>query len=276
MTRMSTVVILSALPREIALIQETYPGDVLHEGGLDIMHHQDGDVHIFSTFGGMGTTNIAAAAQTLLTVARYEVGAPADALIFTGIAGNLNARLGFGDIALAETLVYEDTDTGIIAEDPPYRETFGSTPELLALAERVARDAGMTFVENNASVLGASGLMYTPSGIREVPSDIDDHTQNLAAHRYTVGTVATSNLFSTEPSVLTRIIDEDHADAEEMEGAAVSHVCYKNDIPHVIIRSMSNDCGESYEALDGRENDLNTSARLAAQVALGVVAELVK
>lgn len=273
MTIMTTIALLSALRREIAPIQEAFPGEIIHESGLEIVHYVQNDTHIFSAFGGMGTTNIAAAAQALITVARYTASHP-DAFFFNGIAGNLNARLGFGDIALAQTLVYEETDTSIIAEGAPFMETFESTPELLARAEDFVRSQGMVKVANNAETSDAARQMYTDHGIREFSADLDDHTDNFAKHRYTVGTVATSNLFSTEPDVLTRIINEDHADAEEMEGAAVSHVCHKNAVKHLIVRAMSNDCGESYEELDGREDDLNTSARIAARVTLGVVGKL--
>ncbi|WP_165496180.1 5'-methylthioadenosine/S-adenosylhomocysteine nucleosidase [Alloscardovia theropitheci] len=273
---MTTIAILSALPREIALIQETYPGEVLHEGGLDIVHHisENTKTHIFSAFGGMGTTNIAAATQTLITVARYITHSAVDALFFNGIAGNLNAHLGFGDILLCEKLVYEETDSDIIAEDKPYMKTFASTPKLLALAEEFLIEQGTTKIRNNASIHNAAQLMYTEQGIRLAPAEIDNHTDNLSTHRFTVGTVATSNLFSTEPDILTQIITRDHADAEEMEGAAVSHVCHKNGVPHLVIRSMSNDCGEPYEQLDSREDDLNTSARLAAKVTIGVVEKI--
>jgi adenosylhomocysteine nucleosidase len=40
------------------------------------------------------------------------------------------------------------------------------------------------------------------------------------------------------------------------------------------IRSISNVCGEAYEALDGREQDLFATARLAADVTLGVIRRL--
>ncbi|WP_018143103.1 5'-methylthioadenosine/S-adenosylhomocysteine nucleosidase family protein [Alloscardovia criceti] len=275
---MKTIAILSALPREIALIQERFPGSVVREGGLNIMHHVAGDVHIFSAYGGMGTTNIAAATQTLITVARFLASTP-EALIFTGIAGNLNARLGFADVVLAQKLVYEETDTQIIAEDPPYQEVFGSTPRLVQFAQEFVQNHGMTAVENNASTPQAAEKMYpsvdSEQTIRAVPQELDAHTEDLAAHRFTVGTVATSNLFSTDYETLTRIITEDHADAEEMEGAAVSHVCMKNGIDHLVIRALSNDCGEAYEDLDQRQVDLNISARVAAHIAVGVVEKIV-
>ncbi|MFD0705329.1 5'-methylthioadenosine/S-adenosylhomocysteine nucleosidase [Alloscardovia venturai] len=271
---MTTIAILSALPREIALVQDAYPGTVINEGGLDIMHYHNGDNHVFSAFGGMGTTNIAAAAQALLTVASFTSTTP-QALLFTGIAGNLNARLGFGDIVLARSLVYEQTDTAIIAQDPPYMESFSSTEKLLNEAAQILRSRGVSEVASN-EVFNDSGsesaarAMYTADGIRSVTPDIDNHSEALNNHRFVIGTVATSNLFSTDAATLTGIISDDNADAEEMEGAAVAHVAAKNGVDVLITRAISNDCGESYEQLDGREDDLNVAARLAAQVTIAV------
>lgn len=276
MAHMTTIIVLSALPREIKPIQKKYPGEIIEEAGLKIMHYKRGSSHVFSAYGGMGTTNIAAAAQTLLTVARYETVCKEsqgriDALIFTGIAGNLNARLGFGDVVIGRTLVYEDTDTAIIAEDPPFLETFKSTPELVDIAHEILVRAGAQEVANNAHTPDAAAAMYTPAGIRNSPAEIDDHTSELRRHRFTVGTLATSNLFSTQPDILTRIINEDYADAEEMEGTAVAHVCAKNGVDVLVIRAMSNDCGQSYEQLELREDDLNTAAYIAASIADDVV-----
>ncbi|WP_418968857.1 nucleosidase [Alloscardovia omnicolens] len=231
--------------------------------------------HVFSAYGGMGMTNSAAAAQTMLCVARQSASQP-DALLFTGIAGNLNARLGFGDIVLGQTMVYEECDTAIIAEDPPYMEKFTATPQLLDCAVNIMREWGMREVVNNENIPQAAGLMYTPHGIRAVSQDQKNYSPNVADHQFTVGTIASSNLFSTDPQVLSRIISQDYADAEEMEGAAVAHVCAKNGVDNLIIRANSNDCGEAYEALDNREDDLNTSARIAALVTLGVAEKLLQ
>lgn len=267
MVVMTTIIVMSALEKEIQPVRKRFPGKLLQSGGLDIMHYHDGKNHIFSAFGGMGLTNCAAAAQTLILIARAHADSAPDALLFTGIAGNLNARLGFGDIVLGGTTVYEECDRAIIAEDAPYMESFPGSERLINLALGVVRSHSMTAVANNADTADAASAMYTEEGIRIPSDDLKNYSSNLSDHRFTVGTIASSNIFSTDPAVLSDFISQDGADAEEMEGAAVVHVCYKNEIESLIIRSNSNDCGEAYEELNNHKDAMITAAGLAAQVA---------
>lgn len=278
---MITIAILSALRREIKPVQAVFPGEIIHEGGMDIVHHVDNarGIEVYSAWGGMGMTNSAAATQALLTVAHP------DALFFTGIAGNLNANLTVGDVVLGQRMTYEETDTTIIAEDAPFTQEFASDPQLIAYAQEILDDAGAARVEANSMYSDAASRMYgrgegyTPQGIRcdnkgEGMSDISK--LSLTDCRYCVGSITSSNLFSTDPQVLSEIIEQRHADAEEMEGTAVVHVCAKNRVPAVVVRSVSNDCGEPYDELDSKELELNVSAFMAASVTVLTVGKFIK
>ena len=100
---MKTVAIIGALDEEVALIAKSLT-HVTHtaKGSLDIV---SGTVDSFgsdvikvaATVGGMGLVN--AAATTQLLIDEFAT----DAVIFTGIAGNLNTHLHINDVVLGGT-----------------------------------------------------------------------------------------------------------------------------------------------------------------------------
>ena len=61
----------------------------------------------------MGTVNIAATTQHLI-----DADQP-DAVIFSGIAGNLNTHLHINDVVLGGTLRYLDTDMRLVGQWKP-------------------------------------------------------------------------------------------------------------------------------------------------------------
>ena len=116
---MKTVAIIGALDEEVALIAKSLT-HVTHtaKGSLDIV---SGTVDSFgsdvikvaATVGGMGLVNAAATTQLLID----EI-AP-DAVIFSGIAGNLNTHLHINDVVLGGTLRYLDTDMRLVGQWKP-------------------------------------------------------------------------------------------------------------------------------------------------------------
>ena len=244
---------------QCALAKETKPfleqiGDASHErhGGVDVGVGTYRGIRLVVGEGGMGSVSAGAASQMLID--RYVP----DVLVFSGIAGGLNPALRVGDIVVGDQLHYLETNTPIIAECAPWKESFASDETL--------RDAAL-------DVLERQGWGRVPS-LRELAMG-----QNAAsmesledvARRFVCGTIATSNQFNTDPDVLERIRATVHADCEEMEGTAAAHICAKNDVPFLAIRAISNQCGESYESLDDHQNDLVDAAQAAASVGLGVI-----
>ena len=54
-----------------------------------------------------------------------------------------------------------------------------------------------------------------------------------------IGTIASGDIFCTEPKMKEKIRTKFNADAIEMEGAAIAQVCKLNEIPFIVIRSIS-------------------------------------
>ena len=86
------------------------------------------------------------------------------------------------------------------------------------------------------------------------------------------GVIASGNYFVDSPEQVERVIRETHADAVEMEGAAVAHVAARNDVPALVIRAMSDNADTDYE--DFRTFDVSAYADTAAKLAVEILCRM--
>ena len=232
---MTTIAIIGALDDEVALIAASL-NDVTHDrqAGLDVTRgtlgtHDGGTVTAVATVGGMGLVNAAATTQHLIDA--YHP----DAVIFSGIAGNLNTHLHINDVVLGGTLRYLDTDMRLVGQwkpgtaDQPVEE-FHSDDRLIEVADKVLTD--------------------------------------LSVHHIT-GIIATGNYFVDDPKKVEQVIRETGADAVEMEGAAVAHVAARNGLPVLVIRALSDNADTDY--VEFKEFDISEYADTAAKIAVNIV-----
>lgn len=231
MTR--TVAIISALEEEAAHIANACTNvREEHRASLAVLHGElttdAGDpLHVVIAVGGMGLVNAAATTQYLIDCAEP------DAVIFSGIAGNLNKNLHINDIVLGKTLRYLDTDMRLVGQWKPGTSEFHSDPALLQIAEGALDEMGINHIQ---------------------------------------GTIASGNYFVDTPQKVSQVIEQTHADAVEMEGAAVAHVAARNDVPALVIRAMSDSADTDYEEF--KDFDISeyadTAARLAVRILRGM------
>ena len=134
------------------------------------------------------------------------------ALLNTGVAGGLSPMLEVGDVVVADEVVQHDMNTTALG-DP-------------------------------------QGLL---SGINVVKIKADEHLlkalcEATAALDYNgiVGTVASGDLFVAKEKTKARLVADFDAVACEMEGAAIGHVAYVNQIPFAVLRAIS-DGGDGME-----------------------------
>ena len=134
------------------------------------------------------------------------------ALLNTGVAGGLSPMLEVGDVVIADEVVQHDMNTTALG-DP-------------------------------------QGLL---SGINVVKIKADEHLlkalcEATAALDYNgiVGTVASGDLFVAKEKTKARLVADFDAVACEMEGAAIGHVAYVNQIPFAVLRAIS-DGGDGME-----------------------------
>ena len=226
----TTVAIIGALDDEVALITRALQ-HVRHDhaAGLDVsvgqMQTDAGDaVQVVATVGGMGLVNAAATSQFLIDAYHPQ------ALIFSGIAGNLNKDMHINDVVLGGTLVYLDSDMDLISQFRPNAKVFHSDPQLLELAQHVLDGMGI---------------------------------------KYVVGVIASGNHFVDTPDKIEEVTQQTHADAVEMEGAAVAHVAARNEVRVLVIRALSDNADTDYEIF--KTFDISQYADTAATMAVRIV-----
>lgn len=239
---MATIAIIGALEKEIMQIKEELSNVcMVQEAGLNVVTGGLDGLSIVATTAGMGTVNAAAATQHLIS--KY---AP-QAVVLSGIAGGLNPKLHIDDVVIGKRLRYLDTDTALIAESAPGLEEFGSTPALVEFAADVLAERGFVNASTNAAA------------------------SNEGTKQFLVGTIATGDRFVTGDAMRNAAIEATHADCVEMEGAAIAHIAAKNGVDCLVLRAISDNCDEAYDAFCEREFDLDEYARTASGMTLDIV-----
>ena len=243
----STIGVIGALEKEVALIRETLADAAeTREAGLVLVRGTYRGLPVVATTAGMGTVNAAAATQHLISACG------AGTVIFSGIAGGLNPALHVGDVVVGRTLRALDTDAALIAESTPFLEEFASTPELVGCAARVLAGRG-----------------YEDAAASPVPTPGPQAAE--APRRYLVGAIATGNRYVTGAAMRSQVTAATGADCVEMEGAAVAQVAAKNGARCLVLRAISDNCDEAYDALSARQFDLTEYAREASALVLAII-----
>ena len=256
------IAIIGALEKEVRQIYAAVEkGTVADEAGLRIVGGEYHGFEIVATTAGMGTVNAAAAAQHLISAHG------ANAIIFSGIAGGLNPALHIGDVVIGEHLRYLDTDTALIAESAPGLEEFSSSDFLVELAEQTLRAHG--FVDAALSEGDAATARAEADATLFRRNNTDSEPQ-----RFLRGTIATGDRFVSGAEAKAAAIAATQGDCVEMEGAAIAHVAAKNGIDCLVLRAISDNCDESYDALSSREFDLEEYAKSASSLVLSIVRRL--
>jgi len=153
---------------------------------------------------GIGKVNAAVCTQMLIDL--YNV----DCVINTGIAGSMNADVHLGDVVISTKLVQHDFDATSFDDDEP-----GFIPRM-----------GVKFFEADKTLCD---LAYeNANGVLAA--------LNAKAHK---GIIATGDQFIDDTAVKARIAHIFNPLCVEMEGAAIAHACYLNNIAFIVIRAIS-------------------------------------
>lgn len=186
------------------------------------------EVEVVAAVCGVGKVFAAICAEAMIL--KFDV----DMVINIGVAGSLTKDLGVLDVALADKVVQHDMDTSPIG-DPV-------------------------------------GLL---SGINEIFLPTDDKMRALMQEcledkkiKYLVGTIATGDQFIASDEKRVWIRNHFGAIAAEMEGGSIGHVCYINNVPFLILRSISDS--------EGGAMDYQTFAEKAAVLSIDVVVDFIQ
>ena len=180
---------------------------------------------------GVGKVNAALCAQILCDC--YGV----THIVNTGIAGSLCADLDIGDLVISQDAIYHDFDLHF------WGRPIGQVP-------------GM-----DVTAFPASGMLVEAA--RAAAENVNPgHSQ--------IGRIASGDQFICSKAQKEKIIADTGAICAEMEGAAIAHTAYRNSVPFVIIRAISD------KADDTAEMDYPTFEAIAAQRCAAVTTQLAK
>ena len=185
--------------QEIKNIMQEIKEEKIYE--LTFIKGKINDKNIVLVEAGVGKVNAARVTQILID--KFDV----QAIINVGSAGSANDELDIGDIVIGKKIVQHDFDITAFGHPKGYISNVGQ------------------YVESDAQL------------INKMEQTINKLDQN--EFKIKIGTIASGDIFCTELQMKNKIRTKFNADAIEMEGAAIAQVCKLDNIPFIIIRSIS-------------------------------------
>ena len=199
--------IIGAMDVEVATLKENMQSKCVKTvAGMEFCEGKLENTDAVVVQCGVGKVNAALCAQVLCSVFGVTH------VVNTGIAGSLNAELDIGDFVISRDAVYHDMDA------TNFGYSMCQVPGLSVLA----------FPADDALVKAAY-----------------EAADNAHPGHVRIGRVATGDQFVAERTLKTKIIQNTGAYCTEMEGAAIAHTAWKNNVPFVIIRAISDKADDS-------------------------------
>ena len=206
---MSEVIgIIGAMDEEVIKLKDCLTDVTIKNiASMEFFEGKLSDKDVVVVRSGIGKVNAAICAQILADI--YHV----DAIINTGIAGSLNADINIGDIVLSEDALQHDVDAVAFGYDVsviPRMETslFRADQRLIDIAKSACVD-------------------------------------NIKDINVYVGRIVSGDQFISDKDKKDYLIKTFNGDCTEMEGAAIAHAAYLNNIPFLIIRAISDKSADS-------------------------------
>lgn len=213
--------IIGAMDVEVAALKDKMENKCIHTvAGSDYCEGRLEGMDAVVVQCGVGKVNAALCAQILCSCFGVTH------IVNTGIAGSLNAQLDIGDFVISRDAVYHDMDA----------TNFGYP---------MCQVPGLSVLSFPADE------MLVSEAFRAADIAHPGHVR--------IGRVATGDQFVADKALKEMIIANTGAFCTEMEGAAIAHTAWKNGVPFVIIRAISD------KADDSAQMDYPTFEAAAAQ-----------
>ena len=177
---------------------------------------------------GVGKVNAAMICQT--TIDRFG----ATHIINTGIAGGLDRRLKVGDLVISSDAVQHDMDVTGLGYTP------GTVPEL-------EEHGKLSFAADE----------HLRAVVRQAVAEVAPELTVIE------GRVASGDQFVSDTETWRRVVAQFGAACCEMEGAAIAQVAWRNDVPFVIVRTISDNADET-STTEYRDAEAETARACAA------------
>ena len=229
---MTKLGIIGAMTIEIETLKEHLTDMTLSShAGMEFCEGKLEGLDVVIVQCGVGKVNAAMCAQALCSC--YGV----THLVNTGIAGSLCADLDIGDLVVSQDAMYHDFDCVHFGYE------MGKVPGM----DTVSFPADETMIR----YAFAAAETVNPG-----------HTKT--------GRIASGDQFVADKALKNQIISRTQGLCTVMEGAAIAHTAYRNQIPFVILRAISD------KADDSAEMDYPTFERIAAHRCAEVTMMLAK
>ncbi len=223
-----TLGIIGAMQIEIENLKPNIKNPVLETiSGVTFIKGEIDGVNIVAAVSGIG--KVFAAVCTEIMILHFGV----DHVINIGVAGSLVKDLKVLDVAVAESAVQHDMNTSAL----------GDPVGLVSGINIINFEADKELSNIVCEVLDAKGI---------------DHQ---------TGVIASGDMFVDTDKQRDRIRRQFMAIAADMEGGSIAHVCYINNVPFTLIRSISD--------ADGSAMDYNTFALKAAEQSISIVLDVI-
>ncbi len=200
--------IIGAMDEEVAKLKEKMTDiEVVSKASMDFYKGKLEGKNVVVVRAGIGKVNAACCTQILIDT--FDV----NMVVNTGIAGSLQAKIDIGDIVLSTDALEHDMDA--VAFGYPV----GQIPRMEVLsfkADDILRNIAREACE-------------------KVNTDIKVHE----------GRVVTGDQFISDKDKKDWLVNTFDGCCTEMEGAAIAHTSYLNNIPFLIIRAISDKADNS-------------------------------
>ena len=229
--------IIGAMDVEVALLKEKMENSTVSSwAGMEFCQGILEGIPAVVVQCGVGKINAAMCTQLLID--RFSV----TAVVNTGIAGSLDAKLDIGDLVISRDAIHHDFDLRFWGR--PIGQVPGLDVTAFPAAERLVRSAY------------AAAEAINPGHNR-------------------IGRVASGDQFICSREQKDKIISDTQAICAEMEGASIAHTAYRNGVPFVIIRAISDKADNSaqmdYPAFEAIAADRCAQVILAMARAMAAV-----
>lgn len=226
--------IIGAMTVEVETLKENLEGlEIITKAGMEFYSGVMEGLPCVVVQCGVGKVNAAMCVQALCDCFGVTH------VVNTGVAGSLCAELDIGDFVIGKDAIYHDFKCSDL--NPAY--VVGQVPGMPV--RFFPADETMVKIATEAAQLVHK-----------------DHVK--------VGTVASGDQFISDKKIKERIIADTGASCTEMEGAAIAHAAWRNQIPFVIIRAISD------KADDSAQMDYPTFEAIAAERCAMVTRNLAK
>lgn len=223
--------IIGAMEEEVQAIKEEMTVDRIEKkAGLEFYMGIFLDKEVVVVRSGIGKVNAAICTQILID--DFNV----DMVINTGIAGGVNININPGDVVVSTDLVHHDVDATAFGYD------IGQVPRLESFSFKA--DERLVEIAINAA-------------------------EKMDKFKVFKGRIISGDQFIANHEKITFFREKFDAFAVEMEGAAIGHACFMNNIPFVVIRSISD------KADGSAQMDYQTFQNIAINNSIGILKNMI-